>query len=174
MVSFSNYDLSNVRANDFELIPPGDYPAIITECEEKPTKNNDGKRLNLKIQILDGKYQNRILFDGLNTENKSAIAQQIGRAQLKAICIAINNLNPKDSSEILNKPLMVTVKVGKDQDGNQRNEIKGYKARLTAAKPVRKNMVEEAFDKDPHQTLVEHAAEFGGETEVKQKKNPFA
>jgi hypothetical protein len=163
MVSFSNYDLQNVKANDFEVIPPGDYPAIITECEEKPTKNNDGKRLNLKIQILDGKFQNRILFDGLNTENKSAIAQQIGRAQLKAICIAINNLNPKDSSEILNKPLMVTVKIGKDQDGNPRNEIKGYKARLTAAKPKAPNLVEEAFNSA--ETVAAAPTE---------KKNPFA
>jgi hypothetical protein len=163
MVSFSNYDLQNVKANDFEVIPPGDYPAIITECEEKPTKNNDGKRLNLKIQILDGKFQNRILFDGLNTENKSAIAQQIGRAQLKAVCIAINNLNPKDSSEILNKPLTVTVKVGKDQDGNPRNEIKGYKARLTAAKPKAPNMVEEAFETT--ETVAAAPTE---------KKNPFA
>lgn len=136
MVSFSNYGLEQVKANDFEIIPSGDYPAIITEMEEKPTKDGTGMRLNLKVQIIDGKYQNRTLYDGLNTVNKSAVAQQIGRAQLKAICIALNNPNPKDSSELLNKALMISVKIGKDMDGNPRSEIKGYKARLTTAKPV--------------------------------------
>jgi hypothetical protein len=136
MVSFSNYGLEQVKANDFEIIPSGDYPAIITEMEEKPTKDGTGMRLNLKVQIIDGKYQNRTLYDGLNTVNKSAVAQQIGRAQLKAICIALNNPNPKDSSELLNKALMVTVKIGKDQNGNPRSEVKGYKARLTTARVV--------------------------------------
>jgi len=165
MVSFSNYDLTNTKANDFEVIPAGDYPAIITEVDEKPTKDGKGKRLNLKLQILDGKYQNRTLFDGLNTVNQSAIAQQIGRGQLKAICIAINKPDPKDSSELLNKPLVITVKVGKDQNDNARNEIKGYKARLTAAKPTEKNMVEQAFEPE---TV---AAETNS---APAKKNPFA
>ena len=134
MVSFSNYGLEQVKANDFEVIPSGDYPAIITEMEEKPTKDGTGMRLNLKVQIIDGKYQNRTLYDGLNTVNKSAVAQQIGRQQLKSICVALNNPSPKDSSELLNKALMVTVKIGKDMDGNPRSEVKGYKARLTTAR----------------------------------------
>ena len=159
MVSFLNYDLGNVKANDFEVIPAGDYPAIITEMEEKPTKDGTGMRLNLKVQIIDGKYQNRTLYDGLNTVNKSAVAQQIGRAQLKAICIALNNPSPKDSSELLNKALMVTVKIGKDMDGNPRSEVKGYKARLTTAKPVEKKITEQAS---------EH------ETGLAEKVNPFA
>jgi len=164
MASFASYGLESVKANEFEVIPAGDYPAIITECEEKDTKDGKGKRLNLKIQILDGKYQNRVLFDGLNTVNASAIAQQIGRSQLKSVCIAINNPNPKDSSELLNKPLMIVVKVGKDQDGNPRNEIKGYKARLTAAKPAEKNFVEQAFEPETVSATTEPAV----------KKNPFA
>jgi len=164
MVSFSNYGLESVKANDFEVIPAGDYPAIISECEEKETKDGKGKRLNLKIQIIDGKYQNRILFDGLNTVNASAQAQQIGRSQLKAICIAINNPNPKDSSELLNKALMISVKVGKDQNGNPRNEIKGYKARLTAAKPPEKNLVEQAFEPET----------VAAESQPAKKRNPYA
>ena len=134
MVSFIGLDLANVKANEFEVIPAGDYPAIITEMEEVPTKDNTGKRLNLKLQIIDGKFQNRTIFDGLNTTNNSPVAQQIGRQQLKSICVALNNPNPKDSSELLNKALMITIKVGKDQNGNPRSEVKGYKARLTTAR----------------------------------------
>lgn len=163
MASFENYDLANVKENDFETIPAGDYPAIITEIEEKPTKDGTGKRLNVKVQIIDGKYQNRTLFDGLNTVNKSAIAQQIGRAQLKSICIALNKPNPKDSSELLNKALMITVKIGKDQDGNPRSEIKGYKARLSASKPVEKNLIEQAFEEEKSEA-----------TKTTTRVNPYA
>ena len=135
MVSFSGLGLESIEPNKtFELIPAGDYPAIITEMEEKSTKDGTGMRLSLKIQILDGRYQNRTLYDGLNTVNASAVAQQIGRQQLKSICVALNNPNPQNSSELLNKALMITVKVGKDQNGNPRSEVKGYKARLTTAR----------------------------------------
>ena len=163
MASFESYDLANVKENDFEVIPAGEYPAIITEIEEKPTKDGAGKRLNLKIQIIDGKYQNRTLFDGLNTVNKSAIAQQIGRAQLKSICVALNKPNPKDSSELLNKALMITIKIGKDQQDNPRSEIKGYKARLATAKPVGKNLVEQAFEEDSSEA-----------TKTTTRVNPYA
>lgn len=164
MASLTGLDLKNTKANDFDVIPAGDYPAIITKSESKPTKDGTGERLNLQLQILDGKFQNRTLFDGLNVKNKSAMCQQIGRGQLKAICIAVNVPDPDDSSELHNKPLMISVKVGSDDKGNPRNEIKGYKARLTtAAKPpvvaavAGPNMIEQAFE----------------ETAVPTKKNPF-
>ena len=135
MVSFSGLGLEGIEPNKtFEVIPAGDYPAIITEFDEVDTKDGTGKRCNLKLQIIDGKFQNRTIFDGLNTTNKSAVAQQIGRQQLKSICVALNNPNPQNSSELLNKALMITVKVGTDQNGNPRSEVKGYKARLTTAR----------------------------------------
>ena len=137
MVSFSGLGLESIEPNrTFEVIPAGDYPAIITEFDEVDTKDGTGKRCNLKLQIIDGKFQNRTLFDSLNTTNKVAIAQQIGRQQLKSICVALNHPNPQNSSELLNKALMITIKVGKDQNGNPRSEVKGYKARLTTAARV--------------------------------------
>jgi hypothetical protein len=115
----------------------------------KPTKDGSGQRLNLTLQILSGKYQNRTLFDGLNVKNKSQQAEQIGRSQLKAVCVAVNVPDPKVSEELHNKPLMIKVAVGKDQNGNPRNEIKGYKARLpqqAAPQQPAANLVEQAFE----------------------------
>jgi hypothetical protein len=89
------------------------------------------------------------LFDGLNVKNKSQQAEQIGRSQLKAVCVAVNVPDPKVSEELHNKPLMIKVAVGKDQNGTPRNEIKGYKARLpqqAAPQPPAANLVEQAFE----------------------------
>ena len=161
MASLSDLNLKDVKENDFDVLPAGEYPAILIESEQKPTKDGTGKRLNLKFQILNGRYQNRTLFDGINTHNKSEPAQKIGRSQLKALCVAVNVPDPKVSEELHNKPLVIKVVVGKDQNGNPRNEIKGYKARVAptpqpaASEP---NMIEQAFE--------------GGEESP--KKNPFA
>lgn len=149
MASLGDLGLKDVKANGFQVIEPGEYPAVITKSEMKPTNDGSGQRLNLTLQILSGKYQNRTLFDGLNVKNKSQQAEQIGRSQLKAVCVAVNVPDPKVSEELHNKPLMIKVAVGKDQNGNPRNEIKGYKARLpqqTAQQQPAANLVEQAFE----------------------------
>ena len=159
MASLADLDLKDVKANVFEVIPAGEYPAILVESEKKPTKDGTGERLNLKFQILSGPHQNRTLYDGLNTHNKSEAAQKIGRSQLKALCVAVNVPDPKVSEELHNKPLMIKVAVGKDQNGNPRNEIKGYKARVVPTAPAKEpNLIEQAFEG----------------SEQQPKKNPFA
>lgn len=166
MANFESYDLGNVKENDFEVIPVGEYPAIITECNEKKTKDGAGKYLSLKVQIVAGKYQNRSLYDNLNTENKSAQCQQIGRAQLKSILVALNKVTAKDSGEILNKKLTISTKIGKDQNGNPQTQIKGYKAFLpttSTAKQVEKNLVEQAFEEDSSEA-----------TKTTTRVNPYA
>lgn len=149
MASLGDLNLKDVKANDFQVIEPGEYPAVITKSEMKPTKDGSGQRLNLTLQILSGKYQNRTLFDGLNVKNKSQQAEQIGRSQLKAVCVAVNVPDPKVSEELHNKPLVIKVAVGKDQNGNPRNEIKGYKARSpqqAAPQQPAPSLVEQAFE----------------------------
>jgi hypothetical protein len=154
MASLSDLGLKDTKPNSgFEPLPPGEYPAIVTKSEIKPTADKTGQRLNLTIQILSGPYQNRIIFDGLNVKNKSAQAEQIGRGQLKALCVAVNVPNPQTSEELHNKPFLVKLKIGKDQNGNPRNDVAGYKAKLTQTTPpaaaaleAEKNMIEQAFE----------------------------
>jgi hypothetical protein len=147
MASLMDLDLKNVQpGGSFEPIPAGEYPAVIVSSEKKPTKDNTGQRLELKLQILNGPFQNRTLFDGLNIVNKSAQAQQIGRAQLKAVCVAAGIENPQHSEELHNRPLTIKVAIGKDQNGNPRNEIKGYKSRSESNAQQQTNMMQEAFE----------------------------
>ncbi len=113
----------------FEVLPAGDYDAVIVESQLKPTKKGDGQYLELKWQILTGTHKNRFLWSRLNIDNTSEKAQAIGRGQLSAICRAVNVLSVNDSSELHMKPLKIVVKVGDDGRGNPTNEIKGYKPR---------------------------------------------
>lgn len=127
MANLSGFNANEVDPNEgFDAVPAGEYPAIIIASELKATKAGTGNFLLLELQILRGKYQNRKLWDRLNLKNPNATAVQIGKGTLSAICRAVGVMEPKDSAELHNKPLLVKVAV-KQFDGEDRNEVKGYK-----------------------------------------------
>lgn len=125
------FDARNVEPASFDLIPPGEYEAVIVAAEVKPTSSG-GKMIKLRLQILNGEFQNRTLFDNLNIWNSSDKARQIAKGTLSAICRAVNVLTPNDTAELCNKPLRVSVgiqKAEKDSEYSDQNKIKSYKPR---------------------------------------------
>lgn len=123
-----NFNANDVAPNDFGVIPPGDYEAVIVNSSMHQTKAGDGEYLKLELQIINGTYQNRKLFENLNLKNKNEQAVTIAKGTLSAICRAINVLTPRDSSELHNKPMRITVGV-RNENGEQRNHVKSYKPR---------------------------------------------
>ncbi len=139
MADMNGFNAHNVEPNaDFDPIPAGKYLAVITASEMKPTKNNNGHFLELTFQVIEGSYKNRLLWSRLNLDNPSPQAVQIARGELSAICRAIGVMQPKDSVELHNLPLTVTVKCKNREDtGDVVNEIKGYaKKEPVAATPA--------------------------------------
>ncbi len=128
MADLRGFDANQVEpSSDFEPIPAGKYPAVITDSEMKPTKNGTGNYLQLAFQIIDGAFKNRLLWARLNLDNPNATAVQIARAELSAICRAVGVLAPSDSAELHNLPLVIHVRCKKRPDtGELTNEIKGY------------------------------------------------
>jgi len=132
MASFDEiggFDANKVEPVSRSVLPAGDYDAMIVASEWKPTKNQDGKYLELKIQVISGPYQNRMLWDRLNIQNKNAQAVQIAKGTLSAICRAVGVMNPNRSEELHQRPLKITVKVKDDGQHGQSNEITAYKSR---------------------------------------------
>jgi len=133
-------DLGGFNANEvepsasFEAIPAGKYIAAIVASEKKPTKAGTGSFLELTFQVLEGEYKGRKLWARLNLENPSTQAVQIARGELSAICRAAGVMQPRDSIELHNLPMQVTVKCKKrDDTGELTNELKGYAKKDTAA-----------------------------------------
>ena len=134
-----NFDARQVEpATDFEPIPAGKYLVVITNSEMKPTKAGNGSFLELTFEIIKGDYRGRKLWARLNLENPNPLAVKIARAELSALCRAVGVMEPRDSAELHNLPLIVTVKQKADADGEIRNEVKAYSKRETAnpAKPA--------------------------------------
>jgi hypothetical protein len=126
---FGGFDANNVAPTSFDVLPAGEYEAAIVASEMKATQAGDGKYLSLRVQILNGEYQNRLLFDNLNLLNPNAKAQEIARGTLSALCHAVGVLTPKDSGELHDKPMRIKVKVTKSEEYGEQNKITAYKPR---------------------------------------------
>ena len=128
MANLNGFNATEVEpTTTFEPLPAGKYLAAITESEMKPTKSGSGSYLQLTFTILEGEYKNRVLWARLNLNNPNATAVKIARGELSAICRAVGVLQPRDSVDLHNLPLVITVKLKKrDDTGELTNEIKGY------------------------------------------------
>jgi len=122
----------------YQPIPADWYKCVITNTEEKPTKKQNGTYLQLDIEVIEGNFAGRKVFERLNLNNPNSVAVEIAQRSLSSICRAIDVPNPKNSSELLDKPLMVKIAI-KPADGeyDASNEVKGYdSAGATASAPV--------------------------------------
>ncbi len=135
MAHLNGFDATQVEPNaGFDPIPAGKYLAAITESEMKPTKNGSGSYLQLTLTVLDGEHKGRVLWARLNLNNPNATAVKIARAELSAVCHAVGVMQPRDSVELHNIPLLITVKLKKREDtGELTNEIKGFEPKSVAA-----------------------------------------
>lgn len=139
MTDLSGFDAREVEPHvGFDPIPGGKYLAVISESELKPTKKGGGHFLKLTFQILEGEYKGRLVWARLNLDNPNSTTVRIARSELSAICRAVGVLAPKDSVELHNLPLLITVGHKKRPDtGELTNVIKGYAKRdAVAAKPA--------------------------------------
>ena len=128
MANMNGFNAQEVDpAVGFDPIPAGNYLAVITETEMKPTKSGGGKYFQITFQILEGEFKGRLVWARLNLENANATTVKIARAELSAICRGVGVMAPKDSVELHNLPLVIKVGCKKRQDtGEITNVIKGY------------------------------------------------
>ncbi len=133
MANLNGFNALNVEpTNNTEPLPAGKYVAVITESEMKPTKNGGGSYLQLTFTIIEGEYKNRVLWARLNLNNPNVTAVKIARAELSAICHAVGVMQPRDSIELHNLPLVINVKLRRREDtGELTNDIKGYERRTS-------------------------------------------
>lgn len=115
-------------ATDFDVYPPGKYSVLIEAAEVKPTKTGTGHILKLTMQILDGEYKGRKLFDNINLQNPSAQCVEIGMRTLSALGRALSIAAITDTTQLLKGVVIAHVKA---QDG--RNNVRTYS---TVTNPV--------------------------------------
>jgi hypothetical protein len=130
-----NFNANEVEPSaGFEPIPAGKYVAAITKTEMKPTKNGSGNYLELTFTILDGECRNRMVWARLCLNHPNAQTVKIARGELSAICRAVGVMTPRDSVELHNIPVQITVACKKRKDtGEIANQISKYEPKSAAA-----------------------------------------
>ena len=129
MASLDGFDASQVEPSEgFDTLPAGEYRVCIVASERKKTKSGNGELIEMTLQILDGQFQNRKIFERINFVNSNPTAQQIGRGTLSAICRAVGVMTPGDTSELHNRPMRAKVKIVKQEGYNDKNEVTKYSA----------------------------------------------
>ena len=143
MASLTGFDASQVEPSvAFEPIPAGKYVAKLVESTQKPTKDAKGKFLELKFQILDGPCQGRFVWTRLCLEHANPVTIQIARAQLSALCRCVGVLQPRDSVELHNLPVVIVVRLTTRKDTREpTNEIKGFEKHQGAGQAPQANTV---------------------------------
>ncbi len=122
------FDAENVDPKKaLDPIPAGEYVAVITESEEKPNSKGTGSYHQFTLEVVEGDYKGRKLWERLNLKNPSDEAVGIARATLSAMCRAAGVMKPNDSTDLHNLPMKVKVGIQKRKDtGELTNQIKGY------------------------------------------------
>ena len=124
-----NYQADPEMKPSYGLIEPGDYLAMIIASEMKPNKARTGEYLQLTVEVIDGQYKGRKVFDRLNIRNQNKTAERMAIESLNALCLATNTLHLNDSEQLHNIPVMITVDIEEGKDGyDDQNRIKGYTA----------------------------------------------
>lgn len=135
MAHLNGFNAHEVEPNvGFDPIPAGKYLAVVTATEMKPTKNGSGEYLQVELEVIEGPHKGRKLWDRLTLKHPNDLTVKIAKGTLSAICRAIGVMAPKDSVELHNLPLVISVGCKKrDDNGEITNVIKGYAKRESAA-----------------------------------------
>ena len=134
MANLNGFNANQVDpATDLEPLPAGKYVAVITASEMKPARNGNGSYRELTFQVIEGPHRGRLVWERLNLDNPNPLTVKIARSELSAICRAVGVMQPKDSCELHNLPLVIAVRQETDANGEQRNRIRSYMKRETAS-----------------------------------------
>ena len=105
------FDANTVAPGNFDVFPAGKYLAQIVASEMRPTKDGRGQYLFLELDILEGPFAGRKLFDRLNLVNDNPDTVNIATRTLSSICRATGQMQVKDSEQLHLIPLIADVRV---------------------------------------------------------------
>ena len=112
---------------------PADSTRVRFFPADKSTNVNPDTHLELTFQILEGDLKGRQVWARLNLHNPNAQTVKIARGELSAICRAVDVMTPRDSVDLHNLPMVITVRCKKREDtGEISNEVRGYAKREAA------------------------------------------
>jgi hypothetical protein len=113
---------------DNEPLPAGLYTVEITNADVKPLKSGNGIGLEIECTVIDpAPHAKRKVWQTLNIQHSNPQAEQIGQAQLSALCRAVGIAQLDDSDQLFQRLVRIRTKV-RPADGKYaaKAEITGF------------------------------------------------
>lgn len=112
-------------------LPEGQYEVIITRTDIKTTQRGDGEYIELEMQVTAGEHAGRRHWERLNVSNPNKKAEDIAKAALGQLCLAVGVHDMTDTEQLQDIPFVASIEV--DRKDPTRNRIVGYHAASTPA-----------------------------------------
>lgn len=103
------------------LVPEAKYLVHIIASDMKVTKDRTGQYLQVEMEILEGPFIGKKVFDRLNLQNNSDQTVQIAQRTLSQICHAVGVMSVSDSEQLHARRMIIDVRVEKGK-GNYRDQ----------------------------------------------------
>lgn len=107
-------------------LPKGLYAAIVMDSDIKATKAGTGQYIELTLQVIEGQYAGRRIWDRLNISNPNKQAEDIALAALQSLCQAVGVSNMTDTTQLHDKPFTVSLDIDRKDEG--RNRVMAYQS----------------------------------------------
>lgn len=118
-----------------EPLPSGKYEVVITNSDIRQTKAGTGEFIEIEMQVVEGDYTGRRIWERFNVNNANKQAEDIAKAALGALCMAVGVDNMTDTEQLHDIPFTVTLEI--DRKDPTRNRVAGYgQGKPPAAKPA--------------------------------------
>lgn len=97
-------------------LPAGLYTVEITNADVKPLKSGNGTGLEIECTVIDpAPFAKRKIWQTLNIQHSNPQAEQIGQAQLSALCRAVGIAQLDDSDQLFQRITRIRTKVRPEQ-----------------------------------------------------------
>lgn len=130
-LNITSEDLAAAEAGSYSVVPAGSYNATIYEAKLEQVKSgpNEGKpRLNIQFKLTGEGVENRRVFGYVALYKAGDFWKTQAFFKALGYNMQAGTFEVPNPADLAGKPIGVRVKVGKDQDGNDRNEVAGFDA----------------------------------------------
>ena len=125
-------------SKEFETLPAGTYVAEITGSEIRPLKSGRGTGLTLEFSIIaPAAFARRKIWQTLNVQHDSQMAQDIALGQLAALCRAVGIESLGSEDDLFQRTVKIRTAITPAKgDYPARAEVKGYESEHAAPAPL--------------------------------------
>jgi len=105
------------QSQSFEAFPAGDYNLIISDIADGPFGNGAGHKVDITLEVIDGEYKGRKIFDMIALVHVNPEWAQGTQARLDAICAVAGFPSLDAFSQLLNTMVRAKIFIEKDKSG---------------------------------------------------------